>query len=129
VSATRTTFLAVAVIALTFTAGVAVGVFTDHMMIVRRGGRLDHMPFAAHLMTSRLDHHLDLTGAQKKQIEQILSRRRVEMDAIFATMKPRVDATIDRTNAEIEQVLTPEQRKKFARLKMRAHGPVHRGLH
>jgi len=129
VSATRTTLLAVTVIALTFVAGVVVGIFADHVMIVRRGGRLDHLPFAAQMMSRRLDHHLDLTDAQEKQIEQILTRRRVEMDAIVSGMKPRVDATIDRTNAEIEQVLTPEQRAKFEKLKMRLHGPMHHGLH
>ena len=128
-SATRTTLLAVTVIALTFVAGVVVGIFADHVMIVRRGGRLDHLPFAAQMMSRRLDHHLDLTDAQEKQIEQILTRRRVEMDAIVSGMKPRVDATIDRTNAEIEQVLTPEQRAKFEKLKMRLHGPMHHGLH
>lgn len=127
-SATKTTLLALAVVVLTFAAGFATGMFTDHMMIIRRGGRLDHMPFAAQMMSRRLDHRLDLTDEQERQIEQILERRRARFDAIHDSVRPQVEREIAITNAEIERVLTPEQRAKYSRMKMRLR-PAFHGRH
>jgi Spy/CpxP family protein refolding chaperone len=129
VSATKTTLLAVLVVVMTFAAGFAAGMFTDHMMIVRRGGRLDHLPFAAQMMSRRLDHTLDLSAAQRIQIEAILEKRRARFDAIHESIRPSVEKEIAQTNAEIERVLTPEQREKYGRMKMRLRRQFHGRAH
>ena len=131
-SATKTTLIAVVVLVLTFGAGVAVGVFADHVMMVRGIGRHGGIPpFATHMMVNRLGRHLDLTAAQKAQVERILDRHHASMDAAWASLRPRIREELEQANAEISAVLTPKQRAKFEELKLRLHGGPegpHRGL-
>jgi len=115
VSATKTTIVAVLVVLLTFTAGVAVGVFTSHMVILHGGHGAPRFPTTA--MVNRLDRRLDLTDAQRAQVEQIIRRRHARIDGMWDDLRPRMRAEIDQTNAEISRILTPEQRVKFERLK------------
>ena len=70
-----------------------------------------HRPHVSRMMLRHLDLRLDLTDAQRAQVEQILERH-------HAQMRGQLDAA----NAEIERVLTPEQRARFARMRMRLHG-------
>ena len=114
-SATKTTIVAILVVVLTFTAGVAVGVFTSHMMILRGGHGAGFFPAKA--MVNRLDRRLDLTDAQRAQVEQIIRRSHTRIDGMWNDVHPRVRAEIDRANQEISNILTPEQRAKFERLK------------
>ena len=123
-SVRKTAVIAAIVVVLAFVAGFAAGALTDHFWMLRRGHRLP--PMAAHMMVGRLDHHLDLTDEQRARIEQILERRHEAMDRMWAELHPRMRAEIDATNAEIERVLTPEQREKFQKMRMRL-GPRHRG--
>lgn len=111
-SVSKTAVIAAVVVVLAFVAGFAAGALTDHIWMLKRG---PHPPMAAHAMVNRLDRHLDLTDEQRAKIEQILERRHTQMRA-----------EIDLTNAEIERVLTPEQREKFQRMRMRL-GPRHGG--
>lgn len=113
-SAARTTVIALVVLALTFGSGVIVGIGVARFGHFTRGPRGPMPPFAAHVMLERLDAHLDLTDAQEAQIREIFERRHA-----------RMRAEIETTNAEIEKVLTPEQREKFARFRM--HMPGRRG--
>ena len=69
-------------------------------------------------MLNRLDRRLDLTDAQRKQVEEILRRRHARINAMWSGVRPRVRAEVDATNAEIAKVLTPEQRAKFERMRM-----------
>jgi len=59
-------------------------------------------------MLHHLEKRLDFTPDQSKQIETILERQRGRMDALR-----------DSTHAEIERVLTPEQRARFRELERR----------
>ena len=122
-SATKTTLVAVVVLVLTFGAGVAVGVFADHVLMIR-GMRHGLPPFATHMMATRLGRHLDLTATQKARIEQILERRRTRMNQLWSSVRPHIHEELEQTNAEISAVLTPEQRAKFERMKLRLHGGV-----
>ncbi|MFP5245310.1 MAG: hypothetical protein ACLGH0_01355, partial [Thermoanaerobaculia bacterium] len=47
------------------------------------------------------------------------------MNELMASIHPRMRGEIDAANEEIARVLTPEQRAKFEKLKirMRRHGP------
>ncbi len=59
---------------------------------------------------------LDLTEAQRERIEVILDRAR-----------PRYAAVQESTRAEIERMLTPEQRERWRDLERRFRGPRGRG--
>jgi Spy/CpxP family protein refolding chaperone len=107
--------VAIVVVLLTFTAGVMVGVFASHMMILHGGHGASLFPTTA--MVNRLDRRLDLTDAQRAQVEQIIRRHHARIDGMWDDLRPRMHAEIDQANAEIAHILTPEQRAKFERLK------------
>ena len=121
-SATKTTIVAILVIAVTFIAGVAVGVFGAFMMH-RRGG--DRIPrFASHAMVNRLDRKLDLTDEQREKITVIVERHHQRINSMWRQVRPQVEQELKQANAEIESVLTPEQREKFQKIRMHV-GPPH----
>jgi Spy/CpxP family protein refolding chaperone len=117
-SNTRTAAIAVVVVA--FLAGILAGVAGDHLYLIH-SGRLSprHGRFSAARMTDRLTHELSLSPQQKTQVQQIIERHRAKIDATMAAVRPQVRQELDATNAEIETVLTPEQKTKFANLRMR----------
>ncbi|HYO75020.1 MAG TPA: hypothetical protein VE010_01050 [Thermoanaerobaculia bacterium] len=118
-SPTKTTIVAGLVLALTFLAGMAAGVFTSHMMILRGGHGAERFPRA---IVNRLDRRLDLTDAQRAQVEVIIRRRHARIDEMWRGVRSDVRGEIERTNEEIAKVLTPEQRVRFERMRMRLHG-------
>jgi Spy/CpxP family protein refolding chaperone len=119
VSWTKNTLLAVVVLVLTFVAGMAAGVFGAHMHILYGGPGAARFPRA---MVNRLDRRLDLTDAQRKQVEEIVNRRHANIDAVWGGARPRVRAEIEAANEEIARVLTPEQRARFEKMRMRMLG-------
>lgn len=106
-SVARTTLIAVLVLAVTFVSGVVVGIGVGRIGHFARGPRGPMPRFAAHMVLNRLDDHLDLTDAQEAQIREIFNRRHGRIMQEIAT-----------TNAEIERVLTPQQREKFKKMRM-----------
>ena len=64
-------------------------------------------------MTARLRYRLRLTDEQAKQVEQILRDRQQRLRAIFREIRPRAQAEWERMRAEVAEVLTPEQAKKW----------------
>jgi Spy/CpxP family protein refolding chaperone len=111
VSAARTTVIAVIVLAVTFITGLVAGFGIGRFAHFPRGAHGPMPQIAANMMLNRLDHHLDLTDAQEKQIRAIFERRHSRMAEEIAS-----------TNAEIERVLNPEQREKFKKLRMHLRG-------
>ena len=114
-SATKTTIVAIVVVLLTFIAGVMVGVFASHMIILR--GAHGAALFPTKAMVNRLDRRLDLTDAQRAQVEQIIRRSHARIDGIWDDVHPRIHAELEQANKEISRILTPEQRAKFERMK------------
>lgn len=115
-SATKTTLVAILVVVLTFIAGVTVGVFASHIMILRGGHGAGFFPTKP--MVNRLDRRLDLSDAQRVQVEEIIRRHRASIERTWSGMHPHVRAEIEQANAEISRILTPEQRTKFERMKL-----------
>jgi len=114
-SATKTTVVAAFALVLTFVAGVFAGAVAHHVF----GPRFHRPRPMQSMMVRHLDLRLNLTAAQRTQIERILEQR-------HARMRDEIDAV----NADIERVLTPEQRKIFATMRMRpgrGMGPMHGG--
>jgi len=105
VRSTKTVVIAAIVVLAAFVAGFCAGIFADRVMH-RMGG--PHPPrFASRMMIERLDRHLDLTDDQRAKIEQIIERHHQSIGGEIAA-----------ANAEIERLLTPEQRQKFAKIRM-----------
>jgi Spy/CpxP family protein refolding chaperone len=119
VSLSSRTVAAVVVIVAFFTGALA-GVVGDRVYIFRHG-----LPRPPRAMTSRivehLTHELNLTKPQHDAVAAIVERHRVRMDAIADSMRPQMQKEIESANAEIEQQLTPEQKTKFAQLRMKMH--------
>ena len=124
---TRTT--AVAVVLAAFVAGLVVGIAGDRVYLIHtrqyfpsRAGR----SMAKHLV-DRLDRELHFDAAQRTRVEAILEQHRQRIDTIWSSVRPQVDKELAATNAEIDQVLTPEQRPKFKAIQMRMRSRAHRG--
>jgi Spy/CpxP family protein refolding chaperone len=60
---------------------------------------------------------LELTDEQRAGIERIMSERRNQIDALLEVHEPRMKAIVDSTNAEIQHLLTEEQRVEYAQLR------------
>jgi Spy/CpxP family protein refolding chaperone len=118
-SNTRTAAVVVVIVA--FVAGILVGVAGDHLYLIRSGRLFPRHAshFAADRMAQHLGRELQLSPQQKSQVQQIIEKHRAKIDATMSSVRPQVRAELDATNAEIEKVLTPEQRTKFANLRMR----------
>ena len=118
-SNTRTAAVVVVIVA--FVAGILVGVAGDHLYLIRSGRLFPRHAshFAADRLAERLGHQLQLTPPQKTQVQQIIERHRAKIDAMMSNVRPQVRQELDATNAEIEKILTPDQRTKFANLRIR----------
>jgi Spy/CpxP family protein refolding chaperone len=85
------------------------------------------------MLVEHLDRQLNFTPQQKQAVTQIIERHRQRIEAISASVRPQMRAELDATGAEIEKVLTPEQRTKFQSLqlhrqrRMNRHG-IERGM-
>ena len=97
-------------------AGVVLGVAGDRAwMHWHRPPRAPHFD----RVVEHLDHALDLTPQQHESVKQIVARHGSRIEAISASIRPQMRQEIDAMNAEIEKVLTPEQRNKFQQLQQR----------
>ena len=119
-SGTKTTIVAMLVLVLTFGAGVIAGAAAHHLFAHREQGI---PPFALQAVVNRLDRKLDLTDAQRRQVEAIMRRHQANITAAWTDVRPRVRRELEAANAEIVKVLTPAQRKKYAKMKMQLLHP------
>lgn len=127
-SVTGARLAAVLVVFGAFLGGVVAGVVGDRIYNFRRGfeGQRSALHFITPRIVAHLDHDLDLTDSQRAKVEEIVERHRQRIEAVWSGVRPQVWREIELTNAEIEPLLTAEQRVKFARLKMQIrfhHGP------
>jgi Spy/CpxP family protein refolding chaperone len=64
-----------------------------------------------------LYEELELSDTQRSEIERIMNDRRTQIDALLEVHEPRMKAIVDSTNAEIQSLLTPDQREEFSQLR------------
>lgn len=121
----RTAAIAVAVLIATFAAGVLAGMAADRILVHRKILRDRAQGRLPHSMAARLDRVLDLSPDQRRRVEDILERRHQRIMEKWNSVRPVVQTEMEAANAEIERVLTPAQREKFSRMKLRM-GPRHR---
>ena len=111
----RTAVVAALILAPTFSTGAAAGVAADRFVLVRQARILprEGMRFVSARITRAMDRELDLTDAQRAGVERILAERQRRIEKVWTGIRPQVRAEIDRTNREIEAILTEQQRPKF----------------
>ena len=112
------------VVVLVLLAGIAIGFFAHQSMAWRHGtpgfgvgGPHAGRPGAikSHML-ERLDHDLKLTPDQHARIDTVLTKREEDLRALMAQTRPQFDSIAARTRAQIQAVLTPEQRDEFAKI-------------
>jgi Spy/CpxP family protein refolding chaperone len=112
-----------------FVAGLVIGIAGDRAWLVLHGrlsmrhGASDTM---VKMLVNRLNRELNLTPAQRTAVTAILRQSRDRIAAIDANVRPQVRAQMAATSAEIENVLTPEQRTKFVEIRKKMEAR-HRG--
>ena len=106
-----------ALLVVTFAVGMLAGTAFGRVLSAREPGS----PTAEECERKRGPHHLfdqlDLTPAQKTQIDAIMARRRARTDSLWRTDGARIRAAVDSTRAEIRTVLTPQQAAEYDRLR------------
>ena len=91
--------------------GAVAGIAIDRHVVSR-----DHAITAAafHEMTmSALEERLDLTADQRRRIDSIVVARHNTLRHAWQMLHAQLGAAVDTVHAEIEAVLTPEQRAAF----------------
>jgi Spy/CpxP family protein refolding chaperone len=110
-------FFVIAAFVLTFAAGVLTGA-----IVVRQfGGPLSMRPRMAHepgrpprgFMLEMLKPRLNLDETQSQEVAQIVATYEEKLRQHFSQMRPQSSQIIRQMAAEIDSVLTPEQRQKF----------------
>jgi len=98
-----------------FLAGGALGFTADRVMSRGKHGGRGEGP-----SRDRMAKELGLTPAQRAQFNSIMTRRREQMSALWAPLRPQMDsvkklgdALGDSTHEQLKRVLTPEQAKKL----------------
>lgn len=75
-----------------------------------------------------MESTLDLTAAQREQIRGILRESRETSEAMRREFRPRLREHMERTLEQIDDVLTEDQRRRFAELRRRHRGRAERFL-
>ncbi len=79
-----------------------------------RGGS-PFMELARTRVTDRMARVLELSDEQRTRIEDAFERRRISSQEAMNEVLPRLRSQMDSVNAEIERILTPEQRDAYRR--------------
>jgi hypothetical protein len=133
--------LAAFVVTVALVTGVVLGIAADRWLLIGHfGRRRQPSPFVAgprglfggppreprdnatgNWITQQMARTLgDLTPAQGARIDSILTRRLAQRRDLEAPIRDRMRALIDSTRADVDSVLTPDQRKRLA--ESRGHG-------
>lgn len=64
-------------------------------------------------MTGMLTHVLQLTDAQKSQVEPLVTAVRPQLEAIHEKARAEADVVLKQLHAQIRPLLTPEQQKRL----------------
>jgi Skp family chaperone for outer membrane proteins len=110
----RRRWLPIMLAAAIFVSGCIVGAGTTILVIrnkVMHG--IQHPEEAPARITAALTHRFKLTPDQAEKVETILKARQAELQKIRSETQPKVEAELDRAEAEIAQVLNEQQRDKL----------------
>jgi Spy/CpxP family protein refolding chaperone len=65
------------------------------------------------MLLNRLTRRLDLDSRQREQVRAIVGQTHAEMDNIRKQYRPQMEAVLEKSRAEMRQILRPDQREKF----------------
>lgn len=103
--------------------GILLGVLGTHLFYahkLREPGSFSAV--AGRFFAGRLERELALTAEQRDAIYAILEETRHEAGSLREELRPRVAALMEESAERISQVLTPEQRERFAELRREHRG-------
>ena len=100
-----------------FVSGTVVGVMGTHLFYASRLGDPGHRMMRSEGYSIRLDQQLDLSAEQAEAIDDVITATREQAAELRQEMFPRVRDLMDEALEEIEQILTPEQREAYDRLR------------
>lgn len=103
-------------LALTFVAGLAVGLAAERYAVHRGSEESAERPRDRRTTIERFADDLGITPEQQQQIDPILVETRERMSAVFDRVRPEWEAVVDSARARIEAVLTPEQVERYRAL-------------
>ena len=103
---------------LVFLAGAATGVFAGAWH-ARDSFRGRHGGMMGDRMREHIARELDLTPEQQRELDPIIDRTTKELHAIRQETAERVTRTMEAAHRDFAPHLTPEQRDKVAKMKLR----------
>jgi Spy/CpxP family protein refolding chaperone len=83
-----------------------------------------------HKMGNPLEHlskDLDLTDAQKAQVQPIIDQAKPQIEAIHKEAMEKTHAIMESTGAQIRPLLTPQQQQKYDAMK-KAHEDMRKAM-
>ena len=91
--------------------GAVLGIAVDRQLHSSDG----HGPSAVlhDIMMSSFEERLDLTAEQRRQIDSIVGARHNSLRNAWQMLHTQLGAAVDTVHAEVEAILTPEQRVAF----------------
>lgn len=110
---------AIGLLAGVFLLGMVVGGLGGELLRLRRAAFWHHRgdgPPGFGLLTHRLERRLELSPEQAREVEKIMDRTRRDLWGMHREVRPRIHRRLAEARAEIEEVLTPEQREALRRL-------------
>ena len=104
----------IAGILVVFFLGVVTGVLSTGIVIHRkfRQFTMGENPFQTFFMR-RLNRELKLTEDQKPQVERIIKEGGVEVRQFLDESRLEFETIMERRNAQLKEILTPEQQQKL----------------
>lgn len=119
--ARRARLLGALLLAVVFVGGAFGGAAIDRLVV---GGASEKSARAERNCDGDRDGHrgslidqIDLTPEQRERVDQVLERRRVQLDSFWVAARPQLRAIVDGTRDEIRAIMTPEQRAEYDRLR------------
>ena len=109
----RSTAWAVALLAATFGAGVAVGVGGRALWVRYASAAAPERARGVERLMGELNHDLRLTAAQRDSVRAIVERHYTRMSEAWETVRPRFDTLWAAMDAEVSRQLTPEQQATY----------------
>ena len=104
---------AVALLATTFVAGIAVGTGVRTLWARYASAAATSSLRGLDRMMAELTDELRLSPAQHDSVHTILERHFAQMSAVWDSVKPRFDAMRSEMDSEVVRRLTPEQAAKY----------------
>jgi Spy/CpxP family protein refolding chaperone len=72
-------------------------------------------------MVDHLSDELSLSASQRTRLDSVMERQAEAFKKIREETEPKIKALLDSSRAQIDQLLTSDQRARFAKLREREH--------